>query len=35
MKEKINIHLKDIISNKLQVAVTKNTQTGRTKWENV
>ena len=29
-KDKFNNHLKDIIINKLQVAVTKNTQTGGT-----
>ena len=33
-KEKFNNHLVDIITNELQVAVTKNTQTGGTKWKN-
>ena len=32
-KEKFNNHLVDIITNKMQVAVTKNTKTGGTKTE--
>ena len=33
-KSKFNNHLKDIIINKLQVTVTKNTQTGGTNGKN-
>ena len=32
-KEKFNNHLVDIITNKMQVAVTKNTQMRETNWK--